>query len=70
LSIDRSDPMVASGDFATPVGARSEPVERQRRGGLGVAAGIARTAFMVALALLAILILLPAAIAAQAASAF
>jgi hypothetical protein len=49
---------------------RSEPVDLPQRVGLGIAAGLARTAVMVALASLAILVLLPAAIAAQAASAF
>jgi hypothetical protein len=70
LSIDRNDRTVVTGIFPTRAGVRSEPVERQHRVGLGIAAGIARTAVMVALASLAILDLLPAAIAAQAASAF
>ena len=70
MSIDRSDRTVATGDFAAVVGVRPESVEPQHHIGLGAAAGIARTAFMIALASLAILILLPAAIAAQAASAF
>jgi len=70
LSIDRSDPLVATRDFPTKAGLRSEPAELQQRVGLGIAAGLARTAVMVALASLVILVLLPAAIAAQAASAF
>lgn len=69
LSTDRIDRKVVTGDFPTDAGARPGPVERHRVG-LSVAAGAARTAFMVALASLAILVLLPAAIAAQAASAF
>ena len=69
LSIDRIDRTVVTVHFPTETGAGSEAVERQHRVGLGVAVGIARTAVMVALASLAILVLLPAAIAAQAASA-
>jgi hypothetical protein len=70
LSIDRIDRTVVTRDFPTRAGVRSEPVELPQRVGLGIAAGLARTAVMVALASLAILVLLPAAIAAQAASAF
>ena len=70
MSIDRIDRTVATGDFPSNAGVGAAPVERPHRAGLGLAAGIARTAFMVALASLAILVLLPAAIAAQAASAF
>jgi hypothetical protein len=62
--------LVATRDFPTKAGSRSEPAELQQRVGLGIAAGLARTAVMVALASLVILVLLPAAIAAQAASAF
>jgi hypothetical protein len=69
LSIDRSDRTVVTGDFPTEAGARPETGARHRVG-LSVAAGVARPAFLVALATLAILVLLPAAIAAQAASAF
>jgi hypothetical protein len=69
LSIDRHDRTVVTGYFPTKAG-RTGPVESQHRVGLGVAVGIARTAVMVALASLAILVLLPAAIAAQATSAF
>jgi hypothetical protein len=47
-----------------------ERVERERHVVLGVVAALTRAAVMVALALLAILVLLPAALAAQAASAF
>jgi hypothetical protein len=70
LSIDRIDRTVVTRDLPTEAGVRSEPVQLEQRAGLHVAAGIARTAFMVALASLAILVLLPAAIAAQAGSAF
>jgi hypothetical protein len=69
LSSDRNDRTVVTGDFPSEAG-RTGPVEQQQRGGLGLAVGIARTAVMVALASLAILVLLPAAIAAQATSAF
>jgi hypothetical protein len=69
LGTNRIDRTVVTGDFPTEAGVRPEPVERRHRVGLGVAAGVARTAVMVALASLAILVLLPAAIAAQAASA-
>jgi hypothetical protein len=69
LSIDRIDRTVVTRDLPTEAGP-AEPVEHHHRVGLHVAAGIARAAFMVALASLAILVLLPAAIAAQAASAF
>ncbi|HTK43739.1 MAG TPA: hypothetical protein VL749_00100 [Patescibacteria group bacterium] len=69
MSIDRIDRTVVTWDFPTEGRTRREPVERQDRVGLSVAAAIARTAVMVALASLAILVLLPAAIAAQAASA-
>jgi hypothetical protein len=62
--------LVATRDFPTKAGVRSESAEHQQRVGLGIAAGLARTAVMVALASLVILVLLPAAIAAQAASAF
>ena len=70
MRIDRVDRTVETGDFPIKAEGRPEPVERQHRIGLGVAGGIARTAVMVALASLAILVLLPAALAAQAASAF
>jgi hypothetical protein len=70
LHIDRVDRTVETADFPIEAGVRPEPIEPQHRVGLGIAAGIARTAFLVALASLAILVLLPAAIAAQGASAF
>jgi hypothetical protein len=69
LSIDRNDRAVVTAGFPTAAGSGSKPVERQYRVGLGVAASFARTAVLVALASLAILVLLPAAIAAQATSA-
>jgi hypothetical protein len=70
LAIDQGDRTVVTSEFPTKAGAPPEPVERPHRVAVGVAAGVARTAVMVALASLAILVLLPAAIAAQAASAF
>ena len=65
MGINRTDRTVVT----TEARARPEPLERRHRVGLGVAAGVARTAVMVALASFAILVLLPTAIAAQAASA-
>jgi hypothetical protein len=70
VAIDQIDRTVVTQEFAPVTVASPERVERQRDVVLGVAAGVTRTAVMVAFALLAILVLLPAAIAAQAASAF
>jgi hypothetical protein len=70
LAIDRSHRTVVTLEFATAGVVSPERVARKRHVVLGVAAGVTRTALMVALASLAILVLLPAAIAAQAASAF
>ena len=69
MSIDRIDRTVATSDFRSSARVNFQPVARERSVPLGVALGIARTAVMVALASLAILVLLPAAIAAQAAAA-
>ena len=69
LSISRIDRTVATVHCPNETGAHSAAVEHRHRVGLDVAASLARTAVMVALASLAILVLLPAAIAAQAASA-
>jgi hypothetical protein len=69
LSIDPFDRTVGTADDPTTDWACPAPVERQLRNGLSAAAEIARTVVMVALASVAILVLLPAAIAAQAASA-
>ena len=66
----RIDRTVDTLEIATAGVVSPERVARQRHVVLGVAAGVTRTALMVALASLAILVLLPAAIAAQAASAF
>jgi hypothetical protein len=65
--IDRTvvTPEIATDDLASP-----EQVERQRHVVVGIATALTRTAVMVALASLAVLVLLPAAIAAQAASTF
>ena len=68
LAIDRIHRTVVTADFSAGAGVRPEPVERQQDVVLGVISALARTAVMVALASLAILVLLPAAIAAQAAS--
>ena len=70
MAIDRIDRTVVTLEFRTDAGVSPERVERQHHLALGVAAGLTRTAVMVALASVAILVLLPAAIAAQAASAF
>ena len=70
LAIDRIDRTVVTLEFRTDAGVSPERVERQHHVVLGVAAALTRTAVMVALASLAILVLLPAAIAAQASSAF
>jgi len=69
LAIDRIDRTVVTLEFRTDAGVSPERVERQHHLALGVAAALTRSAVMVALASLAILVLLPAAIAAQAASA-
>jgi hypothetical protein len=69
LSIDRIDRAFVTRNVLADAGAHVEPAEGQHGVGLGVAAALARTAVMIALASLAILVLLPAAIAAQAASA-
>jgi hypothetical protein len=68
--MDRIDRTVDTLEFATAGVVSPERAARQRHVALGVAAGVTRTALMVALASLAILVVLPAAIAAQAASAF
>jgi hypothetical protein len=69
LAIDR-DGTVVTLEIATDGLASPERVERQRHVVLGVATALTRTVVMVVLASLAILVLLPAALAAQAASAF
>lgn len=70
MAIDRTDGTVVALEIATDGVANPERVKRQGHVVLGVATAIARTAVMVVLASLAILVLLPAALAAQAASAF
>ena len=67
LAIDRT---AVTLEIATDGQAGPEQIERQRHVVVGVAAALTRTAAMVALASLAILVLLPAALAAQADSAF
>jgi hypothetical protein len=70
LTTDQIDRPVVTQEFAPVTVASPERVERRRDVVLGVAAGVTRTAVMVAFALLAILVLVPAAIGAQADSAF
>jgi hypothetical protein len=67
LAIDRIDRTVVPWELPAGGGLGPEPVERQHHVVLGVVS-LTRTAVMVVLASLAILVLLPAAIAAQAAS--
>ncbi len=67
LAIDRIDRTVVTWEFST-AGVSPERIEGQRDVALAVAAALTRTAVMVVLASLAILVLLPAAIAAQAAA--
>ena len=70
MAIDRIDRTVVSREIPNNAGVSPERGEREHQEVLGVAAALTRTAVIVALASLAILVLLPAAIAAQAASAF
>jgi hypothetical protein len=70
LAIDRIDRRVVSFETLTDAGVSPDRVERLHHLVFGVAAALTRTAVMVVLASLAILVLLPAAIAAQATSAF
>lgn len=70
LAIDRIDRTVVTLEIATDGLDSPVRMERRRHVVLGVATALTRTAVMVALASLAILVLLPAAIAAQAASPF
>ena len=70
LAIDRIDGTAVTLEYATDDLVSPVAAQRQRYVVLGVAAGLTRTAVMVALTSVAILVLLPAAIAAQAASAF
>jgi hypothetical protein len=69
LAIDRIDRTVVTLEFPTTAGVSAERLEPQRFIVLGLAAALTRTTVMVLLASLAILVLLPAALAAQAASA-
>jgi hypothetical protein len=67
LAIDRIDRTVVTPEFPTYGIARR--VESRQSVALGVGVAVARTAVMFVLASLGILVLLPAAIAAQAGSA-
>ena len=69
MAINRNDRTVVASNFGIAARVNSQTVARERSVPLGAALGFARTAVMVALASLAILVLLPAAIAAQAAAA-
>ena len=68
LVIDRSDRTVVSLDFLTEAGATPLRMELPRAVALDLTLAIARTTVMVVLAALAVLVLLPAALAAQAAA--
>jgi hypothetical protein len=70
LAIDRMDGTVVTLGIATDGLASLERVQRRRHVVLGVATALTRTVVMVVLASMAILVLLPAALAAQAASTF
>ena len=70
MAIDRIDRTVVTLEIPDGSGASPERVERPQQVVLGVAAALTRIAVMVVLASLAILVLLPAALAAQTASAF
>ena len=69
MAIDRIDRTVVTRVFRTDAVVSPEWEEHHDHLVRGVAAALTRTAVMVVLASLAILVLLPAAIAAQAASA-
>jgi hypothetical protein len=69
LAIDRIDRTVGILAIHDDAGVSPERVDR-RQGAFAVASTLARVAVMVVLASLAILVLLPAALASQAASAF
>jgi hypothetical protein len=65
MAIDLADRTVAYGQFAGE--AAADPANVRRHLSLGLTVAVGRTAVLVALASLAILVLLPAALAAQAA---
>jgi hypothetical protein len=67
LAIDRIDRTVVTLDF--PMYGSARRVENRQSVALGIGVAVARTAVMLVLASLGILVLLPAAIAAQAAFA-
>jgi len=67
LAIDRIDRTVVTSDFGMHAGARTRRPEHGTFRALGLGVAVARTAVMLVLASLAVLVLLPAAIAAQAA---
>ena len=68
MTTDHLDRPVDTRGFPVGLGTTAQPINGPRRVRLWFAAGLARTAVTVALAVLAILVLLPAAIASQAAT--
>ena len=68
MAIDQIDQAVVTREFLVDPGAGDQAVDRPRGILVGVAVASMRTVVMVVLASLAILVLLPAAIAAQAAA--
>jgi hypothetical protein len=69
MAIDRIDRTVVTREFLVGAGVDHEAVHHRGGVGLGVAVASMRTVAMVVLASLAILVVLPAALAAQAAIA-
>jgi hypothetical protein len=67
MAIDQIDRTVVVREFPVGTGAGDRAVDRPRSVARGLAAASMRTVVMVVLASLAVLVLLPAAIAAQAA---
>jgi len=67
MAIDQIDRTVVVQEFLVGTGAGDRAVDRTRSVARGLAAASIRTVVMVVLASLAVLVLLPAAIAAQAA---
>jgi hypothetical protein len=67
MAIDRIDRTVVAKESLVGPGGNDEDVERRGSVGLGLAVASMRTVVMVVLASLAILVVLPAALAAQAA---
>ena len=68
MAIDRIDRTVVTSEFPMYSGAGTRRMELRTSGAFGLGVAVARAAVMLVLASLAILVLLPAAIAAQAAA--